>query len=329
MYPRDVPRPTELRFQAGGVQLAGELLLPDGTPPPPGARWPWALLLPSWLARSRDGGYDLAGHPGWFDPAPMALSRPGPLARLAQALAAAGVASFRYDTRGCGASEGDWAGSDLFTRIDDARDAIGAMRSRQELDLARTGIVGHGEGAVIGLAVAIADPVIGALTLIGSPARSLRHVLRRAAASRWRGADRNHPLVAALDRSAEELIERVARHETEISLRLPTGDRLELSLRGWEQAFQTPALALATMLHRSVTLVQGDRDAWSHPDEARLLEAVLADGGNAPALRIVAGTGHDLDEAPDALFVELARDLAGRLEPRELPPVLIALEEQG
>ena len=59
----------------------------------------------------------------------------------------AGVASLRYDPRGCGESDGAWEEVDLFTRIDDARDAIGAMRSRRELDLRRTAIVGHGEGA--------------------------------------------------------------------------------------------------------------------------------------------------------------------------------------
>jgi uncharacterized protein len=242
------------------------------------------------------------------------------------------VASFRYDPRGCGDSEGDWAATDLFTRIDDARDALGAMRSRRELDLARTGIVGHGEGVVIALSVAIADPAVGALTLIGAPARSLRHQLRRGAAVRARsGSDLQHPLVAAIGRWSEELVERTERREPELPLRLPgpAHERVTLNLASWEQGFHTPAIALATMLHRSVSLVHGSDDAWSHPDEANLLLSVLEAAGNQPDLQVIAGTGHDLAEAPDDVISPVALELAERLVARPLPAVLLAIQEMG
>ncbi len=329
MYPRRMPRPSEIGFRAGEVTLAGTLLLPDADPPADRrGRYPWALLLPSWLPRDRDGVPDDRGHPEWFASGPMAPHRPGLLLRLAEALAAAGVASFRYDLRGSAASDGDWATSDLFTRIDDARDALGAMRGRRELDLSRTGILGHGEGAGVALSVAIGDPAISALTLVGAAARPERDRLRRAAAERERtGADRQHPIVAALDRAAEELIERVERHEPEMTLRLPGGGAVQLRLAAWAQAFGTPSLALATMLHRSVTLVHGTEDAWADADESRLLASVLRGAGNEPELRLVQGAGHELAEADEAEISATAADLAARLEPRELPPVLVALQE--
>ncbi len=330
MYPRRMPRPLEITFRAGDRSLAGELLLPDAPPPADRrGRHPWVLLLASWLPRDRDGVLDDRGHPDWFASGSMAPSRPGLLRRLASALAEAGVASFRYDVRGCGASEGDWAASDLFTRIDDARDALGAMRGRRDLDLARTGIVGHGEGVTIALSVAVADPAVGALTLIGSPARSGRDVLRRAVATRGQtGVDRRHPLIAALDRASEELIERADRHEAGVALHLPgAGGPLTLGLAGWQQAFQTAPMALATMLHRSVSLVHGLDDAWADPDESRLLAATLRTAGNDPALQLVTASGHDLVEAPDEVIGSVAVELAARLLPRDLPPVLVALEE--
>jgi alpha-beta hydrolase superfamily lysophospholipase len=330
VYPRRMPRPEEIAFRAGEVSLAGELLLPDEEPPTDRrGRYPWVLLLPSWLPRDRDGVLDDRGHPAWFASGPMAPSRPGLLRRLANALADVGVASFRYDVRGCGASGGDWPASDLFTRIDDARDALGAMRARPDLDLARTGIVGHGEGVTIALSVAVGDPAVGALTLIGAPARSGRDVLRRAAASREAtGTDRQHALVAALDRASEELIERADRHEPALPLRLRGLDEpVTLALAGWRQAFATPPMALATMLHRSVSLVHGADDVWAHTDEGHLLAATLADAGNDPPMSVLPGIGHDLAGAADAAIAELSRELAARLEPRPLPPVLVALEE--
>jgi len=317
-------RSEELTFRAGSVELAGTLSLPNELPA--GGRHPWVLLLPSWLPRGRDGSWDREGHPGWFA---TGVGGTGLLRRVADTLAERGVASLRYDKRGCGASGGAWAGADLFTLIDDARDAIGAMRSRGDLDLRRTGLLGHGQGAGIALSVAIGDPAIGALTLVAPGARSERDLLRRGVAERERtGVDRMHPLVAALDRAAEELIERADRREARMTL-IVDGEPVEIGLAGWEQAFHTPALALATMLHRSVTVVAGGRDAWADADESRLIVEVLRAAGNAPDLVLIAGAGHDLDEAGDAEIATLAEDLARRLEPRDLPPVLLAIEAMG
>lgn len=315
-------RSEDLRFRAGDVTLAATLTLPDAD-----GRMPWVVLVPSWLPRDRDGGWDGTGHPGWFAHTDGAV--PGIFERLADALAERGVASLRYDPRGCGESDGAWERTDLFTRIDDARDAIGAMRSRRELDLRRCAIVGHGEGAAIAISAAIGDPAIGAVGLIGSSARSFRDVFRRGVAERARtGVDRAHPLVEVLDRSSEEIIERADRREPDMTLRI--GDQpVELTLAGWEQAFHTPVLALATMLHRNVVIAHGTADAWADPDESRLLAEVLRHGSNQPLVQELDGAGHDLAEADDAAIGALAGALAERIERRELPPVLVAIEQMG
>jgi len=314
----------ELRFRAGDASLAATLTLPEVEGQD---RRPWALLVPSWLPRTRDGGWDRGRHAGWFGPS-AADGGDGLLARLADALAERGVATLRYDPRGCGASDGSWERSAFFTRIDDARDAIGAMRSRPELDLRRTAIVGHGEGAGIALSVAIGDPAIGAVGLIGASARSLRTVLRRGVAERARtGRDLQHPAVAALDRASEELLERAERGEA--SMDLVIGDEtVSLDLSSWEQAIHTPPLALATMLHRETVLLHGADDAWADPVEAALLAAVLAEAGNVPELTVAPGR-HDLVETSDAVIGDFAASLVGRMHPRELPPVLLAIEEMS
>jgi alpha-beta hydrolase superfamily lysophospholipase len=323
-----MPRSEELSIRAGDAYLAGTLLLPDAPPPDDRRdRYPNVLLLPSWLPRDRDGAYDRMGHADWFAPGPM---EPGLLARLASALADRGIASLRADPRGCARSEGAWEEVTLFAKIDDARDMLAAMRGHRLLDLRRSGIVGHGEGAGIAMAVAIGDPAVSALTLIGPAARSWRDTLRRAAAGRGRdGTEHEHPIVAAVDRWSEDLIEGAERRESSLTLPLRGGVRVTLSLAPFEQAIRTPPLALATMLHRSVTLVHGTTDAWTDPEESALLAASLASAGQAPRVKPLPGAGHDLSEASDDLIGELAEDLATRLLPRDLPPVLLAIEEMG
>lgn len=323
-------RSEEVEFRAGKLQLAGTLTLPDDEPPPPRGRYPNVLLLPSYYPRDRDGSFDRRRHAGWFasEPPdePMAL-----LARIAAALAERGVATFRYDKRGCGDSGGTWEEADWFGIIDDARDAIGYLRSRRELDLSRCGLVGHGEGAAIALSVAIGDPAIGALTLIGAPARGFRDVLRRqvAARRRQRGEALRHPFLVALDRWSEDLIERADRREEVFELPVSgSAGSVRLALAGWHQAFQTPTIALATMLERSVSLAHGTSDTFVDVDESRLLERTLREAGNEVRLRTLTA-GHDLAEATDEEIGELAGDLAARLLPRELPPVLIAIDQMS
>ena len=322
-------RDVELSISAGRDVLAGTLALPDATDQG-GAdgRWPGVLLLPSLLPRDRDGRLDRARHHGWFGPEPE--SGGGLLARLAAKLAARGVASLRVDKRGCGHSGGEWSTAGLFTLVDDARDAVSALRGHDAVDATRIGLVGHGEGAWLALSVAAADPGIGPLTLIGAPARGLRDVLRRAAAERARNRNRvgseppRHPFVVAFDRGLEELIERADRGEAGMTLTMPGGRRATLGLAGWEQALRIPTRALATLQRRSVTLVHGEDDVWVHRDESALLATALANGA-APRRILVPGGGHDLAEATPELLREVAADLAARLQPRRLPTVLLSI----
>jgi pimeloyl-ACP methyl ester carboxylesterase len=316
----------EVRFTAGTIELVGTLTIPDAAPGVDD-RLPAALLLPSLLPRDRDGRWDRTRHPDWFAAAGDAGQ--GILARLADALANRGVATFRYDKRGCGASEGEWAAAGLFTLIDDARDALGVLRGQETVDLSRIGLIGHGEGAWLALSVAAADPAVGPLTLIGAPARSLRDVLRRGVAERSRrraasDAEVPDPFVTVLDRGVEELIERADRGEAEMSLPGGNGLAVTLGMAGWEPAFQIPARALATLQQRSITLVHGAADAWVDPEESLLLAAAMEPTA-APRRVVVPRAGHDLAEAPEALFRDLATDLAARLQPRRLPTVLLSI----
>ena len=318
-------RDVELEVTAGSDTLSGTLTLPAAASGP----LPAILLLPSFLPRDRDGRLDRQRHDGWFLTDEDA--RPGILARIAVAAADHGIASMRCDKRGCGRSGGDWATSGMFTLVDDARDALGALRGRPEVDPTRIGLVGHGEGASLAMSVAAADPAVGPLTLIGAPARSLRDVLRRGVAERARrvpddGSARRHPFIRALDRGIEELIERAERHEQEMVLILPGGRRTILGLAGWEQGIHVSVRALATLQRRSVTLVHGGDDEWVDPAESAILESVLERAG-APYRVVIPGAGHDLAEAEPEVFRDLSADLAARLQPRRLPTVLLSLTD--
>jgi len=69
-----------------------------------------------------------------------------PFAVIADALARQGIASLRYDDRGCGESGGEFADATTFDFADDARAAVRCLRER---GFRKVGVIGHSEGGTI------------------------------------------------------------------------------------------------------------------------------------------------------------------------------------
>jgi uncharacterized protein len=125
-------------------------------------------------------------------PAVLLLSGSGPLDRdsnhkkmrfdisgqLSSALAAAGVASYRFDKRGVGESPGDWREAGLHDNVDDAAAALALLRERPEVDPGRIFVAGHSEGAVLAVALAGRGLPVAGLILLAASARTGEQMLR-------------------------------------------------------------------------------------------------------------------------------------------------------
>lgn len=152
-------RPIDLVVDRPGGPLAGTLLLPDGPGP-----HPTALLLPGSGPVDRNSD------------APRL--RLGITRAIAEALATAGVASYRYDKRGVGASPGDWRRPGMWEGADDARAALDLLLTRREVDRTRVVLLGHSEGAILTAAIG-GDPEspLAGVGLLSPTARSGEEVL--------------------------------------------------------------------------------------------------------------------------------------------------------
>ncbi len=134
----------------GDPPLAGTLALPDGDGP-----------FPAVLLASGSGPLDRNSD---HRRARFAVGR-----ELAHALAAGGLASYRYDKRGVGQSPGDWRAAGLHDNVDDLGRAHAALADRPEVDAGRVVLAGHSEGAVLAAALAARGaPVRGVVLLAGS-----------------------------------------------------------------------------------------------------------------------------------------------------------------
>jgi pimeloyl-ACP methyl ester carboxylesterase len=108
------------------VDIAGTLVLPAGDGPHPAV----VLLCPGRSDREGDVGK-----------ARIALGR-----ALAEALAAQGVASYRFDHRGVGATPGNWRMTGFLEHRQDAAAVLRALAAQPEVST--VGAIGYSEGAL-------------------------------------------------------------------------------------------------------------------------------------------------------------------------------------
>ena len=142
----------EVVFSSGALCLAGTLALPRSRSGP----LPAALLLVGSGPVDRNENFGLL--------------RVDATHQIAGALAAAGIASLRYDKRGVGRSQGgDWRAAGFFDAVDDAAAALALLAGLPEVDGSRLGVIGHSEGAFTATAlVGRGAPLAAAVLLAGA-----------------------------------------------------------------------------------------------------------------------------------------------------------------
>jgi uncharacterized protein len=184
-------RQRAVRFAGGnGATLAGTLLLPS---------WSELQKVPGIVLVAGSGPTDRDGNN------PLAPERIDLLKRIAEVLAAAGIATLRYDKRGIGGSTGRPHGTleeqERFFAWDnfvaDVAAAHGELVKHDEIKSYATALLGHSEG---GLLVLAAAPTITknrphGLVLTSTPGRPMRDIVR---AQVTRGAPN---LLAAVERA--------------------------------------------------------------------------------------------------------------------------------
>lgn len=129
-----------------GKNIAGTLILPDQRN---GGDVPMVVMVTGSGAQNRDE--EIFGHK--------------PFAVIADYLGRHGIASFRYDDRGVGKSEGDFSSSTTYTFKDDAEGALKFVKSLKSIG--KVGMIGHSEGGTIAFLLAADDKMDFMISLAG------------------------------------------------------------------------------------------------------------------------------------------------------------------
>jgi alpha-beta hydrolase superfamily lysophospholipase len=248
----------ELRFACDSQTLAGSLSLPTGPGP-----FPAVLLISGSGPLDRNSDHRRA---------PLGVSR-----YLAEALAARGIASLRYDKRGAGASTGSFLAAGLSDNIADADAALQTLAARPEIDAGRLFAVGHSEGAVIATVLAAREgsPLAG-VVLLAATARPGAEILR------WQAAhiapSLPAPVRALLRLLRTDLVAKVAKNHERV--RRTTTDVARLGgvrvNAKWTREFldHDPAADLARLCV-PVCAVTGAKDLQADPDDLDRIAALV------------------------------------------------------
>jgi len=134
--------------EAPAVTIAGTLTVPRGKGP-----FPAALLISGSGPEDRDEA--VFGH--------------RPFLVLADHLTRNGIAVLRVDDRGVGGSTGRFSTATSEDFASDALAGVEFLKTRQEIDRKRIGLIGHSEGGLIAPLAAVRSPDVAFIVLMAGP----------------------------------------------------------------------------------------------------------------------------------------------------------------
>lgn len=277
----------EVAYPNGDVRLAGTLTLPPGDGP-----FPAVLLSTGSGAQNRDE--EIFGHK--------------PFLVLADALTRSGIAVLRVDDRGVGGSGGTAAEATTSDFADDALAGIRFLKDRREIDPKRVGVIGHSEGALVGLLAATRSKEVRFLVFLAGPGVPGSEVLQLQINRMDRARGLAEPLLeaeqqiigAALAAASAEADSTAIRLLIEAEAdRFATGlpDSLQATMSGVRRALLGLGRGLTTPWFRHflrydprpdlrqvkipVLALNGEKDLQVSADQnLPAIEQALADGGN-------------------------------------------------
>jgi len=130
------------------ITLAGTLTVPQGKGP-----FPAVILISGSGPQNRNE--ELFGHK--------------PFLVLADYLTRRGIAVLRFDDRGTGQSSGNFNDATTADFATDVLAALAYLKTRQEIDPAKTGLIGHSEGGMVAPMVAARSKQVAFIILLAGP----------------------------------------------------------------------------------------------------------------------------------------------------------------
>ena len=284
-------------------KIRGTLTLPDGIHQPP-----VCLFIGGSFPQTRDGNLDNSKK-DWF---PITLPERNLFKDEAKLFQELGYATFRYDKRGCGESEGNCDTVDLFELVDDAREAIKWLKTLPDIDNSKIGILGQSEGAVIALMLAAENLGLSFYVWQGGIYNNLETILKWQRDNFWKleqetidNFKNNLPLMYWIYVKTDELCNKIKQGESYFKVGDETWSK-DFYLPLWKQHFAHPPSEFISQINCPVLLLHGKLDHNTPYTEALSAAEALKKAGNTQVTtHIFPGLDHSFRRLgnPDEDFV--------------------------
>lgn len=184
-----------------------------------------------------------------------------PFLVIADHLTKRGIAVLRFDDRGTGESSGNHDTATTQHFANDVRGAVAFLRSREEIDVDKIGLIGHSEGGLIGPLVTAGDHQLAFLVSLAGPGVNGEKIIINQSAAIARAAGESEANVELQQKQLPRIIKAIQQGADQDQIKklaadfakdvesqavkdgdedVPTGDDLEALLMGGFDRMQTP-----------------------------------------------------------------------------------------
>ena len=259
----------EVGFLSDSIRLAGTLTLPSQKR---ARKFPAVLFLAGSGALDRDENSE-AIHINFFP-------------QLADTLTPNGFVTLRYDKRGTGQSGGNFKTTDVRALLKDARAALRFLKQQPQVDSTRVAVLGHSEGAILGLMLASSGTPMGGLVMMAGTARNMEDVV----------LDQIAYLLKLQGKSETEIMQKL-REEKEFFRKVKEGKLTGFTAQGnsdwWREHLQFNPLKAVCNVKAPLLILNGGKDyqVLAEKDARPLYQKAKSCGVDA-TLKIYPGLDH-------------------------------------
>lgn len=242
---------------------------------------------------------------------------------IAHALADRGIASLRYDKRGCGSSSGDFMTAGHSDLIQDAVCCLDTLAQSESVSCKSLYILGHSEGCIIAPQVSQRRPSVSGLILLCPFIERMESVLVRQAAQLEKEIDSMPGISGFLYRALSKLIgrprssqQRLIRKVRETNLPVVRSGLAQRPAKWLREMLELDTESIFRSTRTPMMLIAGEKDLQCDPQDIFRIADVAQSQSET---LLVDGMTHLLrvDENPATLLG------SARLSSQALEPVII------